>query len=672
MTCADGFGARRHGVTMTHAKLPLANRLGRLRVGAFVALSLATVATRAIAQQVDTLGQVSDSASSPELLKKLSVEELMNVVVTSVSRRAEPLSHAASAIQVVTQDDIRRSGATSLPEALRLASNLQVAQIDSRQWAISARGFNSSTANKLLVLIDGRTVYTPLYSGVFWDVQDVPLTDIDRIEVISGPGSTLWGANAVNGVINVITKRPQDTQGLVAVGGGGTGLRGFGSASYGGAVGGNVRYRVYGKGFDRDATALPTGLDATDDWQMGQGGFRVEWESSEVNRFTLQGDAYGGQMGQPIGSDVAVNGGNVLGKWSRTLSATSDVRVRLYFDRTHRDIPGVFAEDLNTYDVELQHRALLGRRHNLVWGLNYRLLDDHVRNSPSLAFLPAHDVDHRFGGFLQDEVMLVPDRLTIALGAKVEHSDFVGFEIQPSGRVNLRLGRSGTVWGAVSRALRAPSRVDRQLFAPGQPPYFLAGGPDFRSEEELAYELGYRLQHRALMMSLATFYNRYEGLRSIEQVNPPAAVPVVIGNGVDGESYGAELTAEYRVANAWRVRAGYTEMRVNLWAKPTSTDASAGSNESHSPDRQFSLNSSVDLPLDLRVDTGLRSVGEIANQQLPGYTELDARLTWSPTSQLDLSLVGQNLLHRRHAEFGTPATRREIERGVQGAVQWHF
>jgi iron complex outermembrane receptor protein len=660
---------------MSDAKLSLrtsARSLHPLRLGAIIVLSLVALASRAMAQQVDTLDQLADSSASATRLKKLSVEELMNVVVTSVSRRAEPLSHAASAIQVITQDDIRRSGATSLPEALRLASNLQVAQVDSRQWAISARGFNGTTANKLLVLIDGRTVYTPLFSGVFWDVQDVPLAEIDRIEVISGPGATLWGANAVNGVINVITKAPQDSRGLLVAGGAGTTLRGSGSARYGGTLGGGVRYRVYGKGFDRDATEFATGLNATDDWQMGQGGFRVDWQKGERNRFTVQGDAYGGEMGQPSGSDVAVNGGNILGRWSRTLSANSELRVRMYYDKTHRDIPGVFAEDLNTYDVELLHRTLLGRRHNLIWGLSYRLLDDHVRNSPSLAFLPADDVDHRFGGFIQDEITLAPDRLTVTLGAKAEHNEAVGLELQPSGRLNWRLGQRGTLWAAVSRALRAPSRIDHEFFAPGQPPYVLAGGPDFRSEELVAYELGYRLQHRALMMSLATFYNRYDRLRSVEQTNPPAAFPVVIGNGVEGESYGAELTAEYQIADAWRVRAGYTELRVNLWAKPTSTDPSGGGNESHSPDRQFSLNSSVDLPLGLRVDGGLRYVGEIANQQLPAYTELDARLTWSPTAQLDLSLVGQNLLHRRHAEFGTPTTRREIERGVHGAVQWHF
>jgi iron complex outermembrane recepter protein len=645
----------------------------KLAARACLTMLLLSVATRTMAQQVDTLPQQSDTASSPELLKALSVEELMNVVVTSVSRRAEPLSHAASAIQVVTQDDIRRSGATSLPEALRLASNLQVAQVDSREWAISARGFNGATANKLLVLIDGRTVYTPLFSGVFWDVQDVLLEDIDRIEVISGPGATLWGANAVNGVINVITKSPRDTRGLLVSGGGGGALDGFGNARYAGTAGKGVSYRVYGKGFDRGASALgTTGLGADDDWQMGQGGFRVEWENSEANHFSLQGDAYGGQMTMPAGSDAYLNGGNVMGRWARTLSPTSDIRVRVYFDRTYRDNPGVFAEGLNTYDAEFQHRILLGRRHNVVWGVSYRLLDDHVRNSGPLTFLPTDISRSLFAGFLQDEITLVPERLSVALGTKLEHNEYTGFEIQPSARVNWRMSRSGTLWAAVSRALRTPSRIDRELFAPANPPYVLAGGPDFRSEELMAYELGYRLQRRALMLSLSTFYNRYDGLRSVEQANPPAALPLVIGNGAEGESYGAELSADYRVADAWRVRAGYTELRVNLWAKPTSTDPSAGSNESFSPDRQFSLNSSVDLPLDLRVDGGLRYVGRIANQQLPAYTELDARLTWSPTAQLALSIVGQNLLHRRHAEFGTLAARREIERGLHGAVEWKF
>jgi iron complex outermembrane recepter protein len=647
-------------------------RLVPIAVGACIAIGFVLLGSPILAQQPDTLAQHPDSAASAADLKALSVEELMNVVVTSVSRRAEPLSHAASAIQVITQEDIRRSSATSLPEALRLASNLQVAQVDSRQWAISARGFNSTTANKLLVLIDGRTIYTPLYSGVFWDVQDVPLRDVDRIEVISGPGATLWGANAVNGVINVITKRPEDTQGLSVSGGGGTALHGFGTARYGGTVGSDVRYRVYGKGFARDAAELATGLEANDGWHMGQGGFRVEWQASEVNRVTLQGDVYGGEMSQPVGGDVDVSGGNAVGRWSHALSPTSDIRVQLYYDRTHRNVPGTFAEDLNTYDMEFQHHTTVGTHHAIVWGLGYRLVDDHVSNSPGLAFVPTEITRHWLSGFLQDDITLIQNRLGAALGAKIEHNDYTGFEIQPSGRVNLRIGPSGTLWTAVSRALRTPSRIDRELFVPGQPPYALAGGPNFQSEEVMAYELGYRVQRRALAVSVSTFYNRYLGLRSLERTNPPAAFPIVIGNGLDGQSYGAELTADYRVTNGWRVRAGYTELRIRIWPKRGSTDTSGGSGESHTPNRQFSFHSSADLPEDLRLDGNFRYVSEIANQQVPGYAELDARLTWSPTEQLAFSLAGQNLLHRRHAEFGSPASRRSIERGMHGSVEWHF
>jgi len=637
-----------------------------------LALGLVCFAEPGSGQRPDSTAQPPDSSQSPEALKRLSIEQLMNLQVTSVSKRPERLSQTASAIQVITHDDIRRSGASSLPEVLRLATNLQVAQVDSRQWAISARGFNSTTANKLLVLIDGRTVYTPLFSGVFWDVQEVPLTDIDRIEVISGPGATLWGANAVNGVINVITRDAKDTQGLLLSGGGGTEQRGFGTVRYGGALGSGVRYRIYGRGFGRDATALPNGQDAADDWHLGQGGVHVDWDASNASRVTLQGDLYGGRIGQPSAGDIAVSGGNAMAKWSRTISETSDLAAQLYYDRTHRDIPGTFGEDLDTYDVDLQHRARLGARHDVVWGLGYRLINDRVVNSSALAFLPSHIARQWFTGFVQDEIALVPNKLHVALGTKIEHNDYTGFEIQPSGRVNWGLSPAGTFWAAVSRALRTPSRIDREFFAPGQPPYFLAGGPGFHSEEELAYELGYRHQRGALALSVATFYSRYYGLRSLEQANPPAASPVVIGNGQDGESYGAELAVDYWLTRRWRLRTGYTELRIHIWPKPGSTDTSRGATESQSPDRQFFLHSSVDLPAQLRLDAGFRAIDDIANRQVPAYAELNAKLTWQPTPQLDLSLVGQNLLHRRHAEFGAPAARRDIERGVYGAVEWRF
>jgi len=621
--------------------------------------------------------QQPDSSLSGEALKKLSIEQLMNLQVTSVSKRPERLSQTASAIQVITQEDIRRSGASSLAEALRLATNLQVAQVDSRQWAISARGFNSTTANKLLVLIDGRTVYTPLFSGVFWDVQEVPLQDIDRIEVISGPGATLWGANAVNGVINVITKDAKDTQGLLLSGGGGTEQHGFGTVRYGAALGSRVRARIYGRGFDRDATMRTNGQDAADDWYLGQGGFRIDWEASSASRATLQGDLYDGRISQPSpGADIAVSGGNVTAKWSRTISGKSSLAGQLYYDRTHRDIPGLFAEDLDTYDVDLQHGTRLGARHDVVWGLGYRLINDRIVNSSFLAFLPAHVARQWFTGFVQDEIALVPNRLHVALGTKIEHNDYTGFEIQPSGRVNWRLSPSGTLWAAVSRALRTPSRIDRELFARVSADSFLAGGPGFHSEEELAYELGYRHQQGSLALSVATFYSRYHGLRSLEQVyvNPLTPDTVVIGNGQYGESYGAELTADYRVSDRWRLRAGYTELRVHVWPNPGSTDMSRGATESQAPDRQFFLLSSVDLPAHLGLAAWFRAIDDINNQVVPAYAELNVTLTWRPTSKVECSLVGQNLLHSRHREFGAAAspTRRDIQRGVYGAVAWRF
>src|SRR6266550_3811258 len=355
------------------------------------------------------------------------------------------------------------------------------------QCAISARGLNSTTANKLLVLIDGRTVYTPLFSGVFWDVQDVLLSDVERIEVISGPGATLWGANAVNGVINVITKGAKDTKGLLVTGGGGTQLSGLGSARYGGRVGTHADYRIYGKAFSRDPTLLPNGLDAPDGWHMGQGGFRLDWDDSASNRLSLQGDWYDGRIAQALPGHIAVSGGNVTAKWAHPFSAKSEVTAQAYYDHTHRNIPGTFGEDLDIYDIDVQHRAAVGARHEVVWGGGYRLINDRVGNTAGLAFLPAHVARQWFTAFAQDEIALAPERLHVTLGAKVEHNDYTGFEVQPSGRLNWTIRPSRTLWAAISRAVRTPSRIDRELFAPAQPPFFLAGGPNFHSEKLLAY-----------------------------------------------------------------------------------------------------------------------------------------------------------------------------------------
>ena len=605
--------------------------------------------------------------------KKLSLAELMDIEVTSVSRRAAKLSESASAIQVITGEDVRRNGASSLPEALRLASNLAVAQIDSNRWAITARGFNSTIADKLLVMIDGRTVYTPLYAGVFWDAQDTLLEDLDRIEVISGPGGTLWGANAVNGVINVTTKQAKDTQGLLLLGGGGTELRGFGGIRYAGALAPALHYRVYAKYFDRDSTLRPNGSDGNNRWHLGQGGFRLDWEPTD-NFITLQGDLYGGRADQTGIRDTKTAGGNLLGRWTRTFSPDANFQLQWYYDRTERDIPNSIREELDTHDFDLQHHFVIGERHNIVWGLGYRLTDDHVVNPPTLAFLPGDLTQETFSGFMQDEIALLTDRLTLTLGTKIEHNDYTGWEYQPSTRLAWRVVPTHTVWSAISRAVRTPSRIDRDIYAPRDPPFTIVqGGPEFQSETLLAYELGYRAQPSSrLSLSVATFYNDYDDIRSVEQVNPPATFPVVIRNGLEGETYGAELTADYRVADPWRLQAGYTRLIVHLRAKPGSTDTGAGLSEANDARNQLFLRSSFDLPWRLELDVGLRHVGDIANQGPPSYEELEMRLGWRPNDRLELSIVGQNLLDSRHAEFGTPASRHEIERSVYGKVLWRY
>ncbi len=615
-----------------------------------------------------------DSGSSVKTLKQLSLEELMDIEVTSVSKRPEKLSETASAIQVITGDDIRRSGVTRLPEALRLATNLEVAQVDARQWAVSARGFNGTSANKLLVLIDGRTIYTPVNSGVFWDAQDVLLDDIDRIEVISGPGATLWGANAVNGVINITSKSAKDTQGGLVTAAAGDELTDFGAVRHGGTLAPNVYYRVYAKHTERDATRLANGNDASNDQEATQGGFRVDWEASD-RQLTLQGDLYRARIDQLNQAAISLSGGNVLGRWSRTLAKDSDIKLQVYFDRTNRRQPVSFVESVNTYDVDFQHRLPLGERHGVVWGLGYRLIEDHIGNDyPALAFYPAQVTRQTFSAFAQDEIALVKDKLSLTLGTKIEHNARTGFEYQPSGRLAWRLSKEQTIWAAVSRAVHTPSRVDGELYAPRDPPFFqLVGNDQFESEVLLAYELGYRVQPRPwLFLSLATYYHDYDKLRNSERLNPPALLPFILRNSQEGSVVGAEFTADARVTDRWRLQAGYTQLHLELRNKPSS--ASFGPPTNADSNHQFSLRSSLDLPGHLEFDATYRFVARIKSQRTPAYDELDLRLGWRPTTQLELSVAGQNLLRDRHTEFQGSSTspRQYIERSVYGKVTWRY
>jgi iron complex outermembrane recepter protein len=630
---------------------------------------------------------------STSSLKMLSVEDLMNVEVTSVTRHPQKLLDSASAIQVITQEDIRRSGATSIPEALRLADNLQVAQKNSHDWAISARGFNTDLANKLLVMIDGRTVYTPLYSGVFWDVQDYLLEDIDHIEVISGPGGTLWGANAVNGVINIITKSAADTQGLYTEAGGGSQPQDLEGARFGGELGADTHYRIYGKFFDRGAEVLADGASASDAWHQGRTGFRMDSGGASPDKFTLQGDFYDGHEETAIGREADTSGDNVLGRWTRVFSDVSDLSLQAYVDQTHITDPvaplivaatqfspaGTLYDDLTTYDVDFQHRFQAGSNNRVVWGLGYRWTHDVDLNAPALGFLPAVQDQNLYSGFLQDEVA-IRSNLSLTLGSKLEHNDYTGFEVQPNARLSWILDSTQALWGAVSRAVRTPSRIDEEL-SEGVPPYLvlLKGSTNFTSESVVAYELGYRTQiNSRFTASVSTFYNHYNDVRSTSDT-PTTILPLYFANNLEGDTDGVEFSGNYRIFDDWSLHGGYTFLNEHLRVKPGEFDLDDARNETADPRHQVSLRSSHNLPMHIEFDADLRWVDELHTNNgptpgtVPAYFELNTRLAWQASRQLELSVVGENLLHNHHPEYGFPGpTSVEIERSVYGKIAWRF
>jgi iron complex outermembrane receptor protein len=626
-------------------------------------------------------------------LKQLNIEDLMNVEVTSVARHAQKLLGAASAIQVISQADIRRSGATSIPEALRLADNLQVAQKNSHDWAISARGFNTALANKLLVMIDGRTVYTPLYSGVFWDAQDTLLEDIDRIEVISGPGGTLWGANAVNGVINIITKSAADTQGLYAEAGGGSQPRELAAVRYGGSLAADTHFRVYGKYFNRSDEALANGASESDAWSQGRTGFRIDSQASSRDKLTLQGDFYDGHEEVQTGGSGTTSGDNLLGRWTRTLSDESDFSLQSYIDQTHVTSPippltfsgrqfspaGNLYDDLTTYDVDFQHRIRVGARNQVVWGLGYRFTHDAVINAPAVGFFPGVLGQSLYSAFVQDEIAVVKD-VSFTLGSKLEHNDYTGFEFEPNARLSLNLSATQALWGAVSRAVRTPSRIDHDL-SEATPPYLvlLKGGADFASETVIAYEVGYRAQvNSQFTASISSFFNQYNDVRSTS-FTPATILPLYFANNVEGHTDGVELSSNYQLSAAWALHAGYTLLVEHLRVKPGQMDLNNALNETADPKHQFSLRSSLNLPMHSEFDAGLRWVDTLHNNNgatvgtVPSYIELNTRLAWHASDRLELSMVGENLLHNHHPEYGFPdPTRVEIERSVYGKLAWRY
>jgi iron complex outermembrane recepter protein len=612
-------------------------------------------------------GGPSYAATTTTDLTELSLDDLMNIEVTSVSKKTERLSEAAASIFVITREDIRQSGYNSIPEVLRLAPNLQVARVDSSQYAITARGFNSTTANKLLVLIDGRTVYTPLFSGVFWDAQDTLLEDIERIEVISGPGGTLWGSNAVNGVINIITRRSQDTKGGLVSLGGGTKDRVAG-VRYGANLGENATFRVYGKGFDRENTTLGNGMNVEDSWKKGQVGFRTDWMQGS-DALTLQGDGYTGTIAQ-VGDDKSISGANMLGRWNRTFQDGSALQVQAYFDRTRRVYPGVFKEQLDTYDIEAQHRFQVGERHEFVMGGGYRMMHDAVTNGTGLAFLPSVFPLTRINGFIQDSIAL-HERLKLTLGVKLETNSYTGLEVQPNARLAWKFKDDALLWAAISRAVRVPSRLDTNLFAPGQPPFLLAGGPNFRAEKVIAYEVGYRAQLTPqASLSVSTYYNMYDDLRSIEP-GPGGTLPFTITNKMKGYSYGLETWGSYRMFDWWKMSLGYNYLKEKLGFDADSRDSNIAA-AGNSPAHQFSARSAINLPQNLEWDVGLRVISTLSSPDVRNYVALDTRLGWIFMKNTELSLSGFNLLDPNHPEFGAAPNRSELARAFYAKMVWSY
>jgi len=641
----------------------------------------------------------------------MSMEDLMNLQVTSVSKHTQKVADAAAAIFVITQEDIRRSGATSIPEALRLVPGLEVARIDQNKWAIGSRGFNGRFDNKLLVLIDGRSVYTPLFSGVYWNVEDVMLEDVDRIEVIRGPGATLWGANAVDGVINVITKKAKSTQSAVVTAGAGTDERAAGGVRYGGKLGDNTYYRAYTKYFDWAPSAYPSGMTAHDGWDALRGGFRADWTPAGANSLTLQGDIYRTRFDETLTvaslsapysntfpNDGKYSGGNILGRWNHT-SEGSSMSLQMYYDNTTISDHSLFGDHQNILDIDFQHGFHVGDAQQFVWGLGYRSIQDKNDASFTVSLQPNQVTLNQFSTFLQDEISLVDNRLQITLGSKFERNEFTGFEIEPNARLLWNLTPNQSIWTAVSRAVRTPAlteeglRLNSQVIPPGTPlnptplPAVEAvfGSHQFNSEDLLAYELGYRVQAtKNLSLDISTFYNNYSNLRTAEPGAPflegsPAptdiVIPFVAGNKMSGGTYGVELFADWKVVPKWRLVGSYSYLQMDIHKNKDSQDPTPDLPNGSSPRHQWYLRSSIDLPKNFEQDTTLRFVDQLPSLNVPSYYSLDAHLGWRPVTSLEFSIGGQNLLNKWHFEFmpdfvNTSPT--VVKRSVFGSITFKF
>ncbi len=647
-------------------------------------------------------------------MMNLSLEDLMDVEFYSASKKLESLSGATAAVFVITQDDIRRTGVTSIPEALRMVPGLQVARTDVHQWAITSRGFNSVTADKLLVLIDGRTVYSPLFSGVFWDLQDTLLEDVERIEVIRGPGAALWGANAVNGVINIITRSAHDTHGGMLAAGGGSLEKSFGALRYGGAINDRASYRAFLKIFDRDELPSLTPVRAASDWQSTRGGFRLDWDSATSGSFALFGEAYDGSVEEPVRAvqltppylrierrDRDFTGGFLMGRWSKETSQGHDMSFQMYYDQVDLDSAiGEYTRD--TIDVEYQHGLPLGERADLLWGLAYRSNSDDGVDTFTINWGPSRRTD-LWSAFAQADVDFADDRFRLTLGSKFEHNDFTGSEVQPSIRFRWAPDDRKNVWGAISRAVQTPVRAFNdvrfnQFAGPLPQPIPLPFGQtvdvflvsalpnvDLESEELIAYEAGFRIRaSNSLFIDAAGFYNVYDRLKN-SVAQPPVLefVPLPphilngfqIVNGSRGDTYGLEILADWAPSERFNLQMWYAYIDMQVSAR-LGFDPSIGEvNEGATPDHQASLRSTWDVGSNWELDAWLRWVDRLPSHSVDSYLELDLHIGWRPSDSIELSLVGRNLLGDRHPEFTdlvVPGEPSEVERSVHGKVTWSF
>ena len=617
----------------------------------------------------------------PQDLTQVSLEDLMNLQVTSVSKKEQSLRTAGAAVFVITQEDIRSSGATNIPDLLRMVPGVNVAHVSTNTWAVSIRGFNDSFANKVLVLIDGRSVYNPITSGVSWDQQDVPLEDIERIEVIRGPGGTVWGANAMNGVINIITKNAHNTQGGILSAGGGSETVADALAQYGGEIGSAGAYRVFAKSFDIGSSDLPGGGSAKDGWQSVHGGFRSDWVLSPRDTLTVQGDLQESREGQNLTAVISnpqpINGafndrfatsaGNVLARWNHTLESGSEMSLQIYDD--HSSTFSLGSRDRqNTVDLDFQDHLKLGSRHDIVWGLGTRIADLDMGPGYGITYLPSSRTDLLLSTFVQDQVKIT-EALSFTFGSKFEHNAYTGFEVEPSAQLVWNPTARQSLWLSAARAVRQPDAVDASIldeaavFPTGPGSYGVveaAGNPHQKAESLNDFEAGYRLQATSrLSVDVATYLNHYQNLRTGELLQPyfvngPGesymVLPVAFQSVGHARAYGSELSVEWKPVNRWRVSAGYSRLHMVIFKDAANADTEVGDLGTGTPRQQFQIRSALRLPHHFEWDGSIDYVGRLL-AGIPAYTRVDTRLGWRINGRLDVSLVGQNLLSPRHAEF---------------------